>query len=178
MENIMDAMTNLLTRRSVRKYKPDAVPKEIIEKVVNAGLYAANTRGKQPTIIVAVTDKETRDKLSEANREIGGWEEGFDPFYGAPAVLIVLTEKSFANRVYDGSCVMENLMLACHSFGLGSCWIHRAREEFEKPQWQQWLRSLGVEGEYEGIGHCIVGYVDGEYPEAAPRNPNRAFYVV
>ena len=172
-----EAMNNLLSRRSIRKYKKDMVPKEIIEEIINAGLYAASGMGYQEPIIIAVTNKEIRDKLSAANCRVGGWKEGFDPFYGAPVVLLVLARKEWRSRVYDGSCVMENLMLAAHALGIGSCWIHRAREEFEMPEWQEWLKTLGISEEYEGIGHCILGYPDGELPKAAPRKEGRVFWA-
>ena len=104
-------------------------------------------------------------------------KKGFDPFYGAPAMLIVLAKKDWPNRVYDGSLVMGNLMLAAHALGIGSCWIHRAKEEFETEWGKNFLRSLGIEGAYEGIGHCAIGYIEGNYPKAAPRKENRVFYV-
>ena len=174
MNEIIKAMEE---RRSIRKFKPEMPKKEDLQQIVEAGLYAANGMGRQATITVAVTNKELRDKLSAINCKIGGWDEGIDPFYGAPAILIVLAEKDWRNRVYDGSLVMGNMMLAAHSLGLGSIWIHRAKEEFEMPEYQQLLNELGVEGEWEGIGHCAVGYIDGEMPEAAERKPNRVFWV-
>ncbi len=173
-------MSSIITRRSVKKYKPDMVPRDIIEKIVEAGTYAATGRGAQSPIIVAVTNKEVRDRLSKANSAIMGTPDGFDPFYGAPVVLVVLADKSRPTYIYDGSLVMGNLMLAAHSFGIGSCWIHRAKEEFELPEWKEWLRSIGIEGEYEGIGHCVLGYADytdGEEPEAAPRKENYVHFV-
>ena len=100
-----------------------------------------------------------------------------DPFYGAPVVLVVLADKSCGTYVYDGSLVMGNLMLAAHALGIGSCWIHRAKEEFERPEGQEILKSLGIEGEYEGIGHCILGYVNGEYPDAPARKDGRMYYM-
>lgn len=172
-----EAIENMLTRRSVRKYKDQHVPREVIDRIVEAGLYAASGKNLQTPIIIAVTNKEIRDKLSEANRIIGGWKEGFDPFYGAPDLLIVLADKSSYNYLYDGSCTMQNLMNAAHAEGIGSCWIHRAKQEFEQPEWKEWLRSLGIEGEYEGIGHCILGYTDGPEPAAPPRKPGRYFFV-
>ena len=174
MNEIIKAMEE---RRSIRKFKPEMPKKEDLQQIVEAGLYAANGMGRQATITVAVTNKELRDKLSAINCKIGGWDEGVDPFYGAPTILIVLAEKDWRNRVYDGSLVMGNMMLAAHSLGLGSIWIHRAKEEFEMPEYQQLLKELGVEGEWEGIGHCAVGYIDGEMPEAAERKPNRVFWV-
>ena len=153
-------------RRSICKYKQDIVPQEIIDQIIDAGLYAANGMGYQNTIIIQVTNRKLRDEISEMNRKIGGWKEGFDPFYGAPAMLIVLAKKDWANRVYDGSLVMGNLMLAAHELGIGSCWIHRAKEEFETEWGKELLKSLGIQEEYEGIGHCAIGYADGEYPKA------------
>ncbi len=168
---------DMLTRRSCRNFKPDMVPEGTLGQIIEAGLYAANSRGRQGTAIVAVTDKALRDRLSETNREIGGWEKGFDPFYGAPAVLIVLGDKSVANHVYDGSLVMGNLMLAAHSLGVASCWVHRAKETFEMDAYRELLTSLGVQGEYEGIGFCVLGYAREALPAAAERKENRAFYV-
>lgn len=174
MNEIMKAIKE---RRSIRKFKPDMPSKETLEQITEAGLYAASGMGKQTVITIAVTNKEIRDTLSEANRSIGGWGEGFDPFYGAPVILIVLADKNSGTRIYDGSLVMGNMMLAAHSLGLGSIWIHRAKEEFETDKWQNLLADLGVEGEWEGIGHCAVGYIDGEMPKAAARKDNRVFWV-
>ena len=174
MNDIIRAMEE---RRSVRSFKSDMPPKEDIAQIIEAGLYAANGMGKQAAITVAITNKELRDRLSAENCKIGGWKEGFDPFYGAPAILVVLAEKSWANRVYDGSLVMGNMMLAAHSLGLGSIWIHRAKEEFDMPEYQQLLKTLGVEGEWEGIGHCAIGYIEGDVPKAAKRKDKRVFWV-
>ena len=170
-------MEKLKSRRSIRKYKPDASPQDILDQIIKAGLYAANGMGYQNTIIVQITNKDIRDKISKMNCEIGGWKEGFDPFYGAPAMLIVLAKKDWANRVYDVSIVIGNLMLAAHELGVGSCWIHRAKEEFETEWGKELLKSLGIEEEYEGIGHCALGYAEGNIPKTAPRKENRVFYV-
>ena len=173
MNEVIRAM---LERRSIRKFKPETPKKEDLEQIIEAGLYAASGMGRQAAIVVAVTNKEIIKKLSKVNAEIWG-KEGMDPFYGAPAILIVLAEKDWRNAAYDGSLVMGNLMLAAHSLGLGSIWIHRAKQEFEQEEWQSWLKSLGIEGEWEGIGHCAVGYMAGEMPKAAPRKENRAFWA-
>lgn len=164
-------------RRSIRRFKPDMPPRGDLEQIVEAGLYAANGMGKQAVITVAVTNRAVRDRLAEANRQIGGWQEGFDPFYGAPVILVVLADKNWANRVYDGSLVMGNLMLAAHSLGLGSIWIHRAKEEFERDEWKKLLSDIGVSGEWEGIGHCAVGYMEGDLPGAAKRRDGRVYWV-
>ena len=172
MANTLDTIK---TRRSIRKYKSDAIPEEILNKIIEAGSYAPSGMGRQPVIILAVTNKELRDRLSKLNADV--MHSTSDPFYGAPAILIVLADKNWANRIYDGSLVMGNMMLAAHSLNLGSIWIHRAKEEFELPEYQELLKELGVDGEWEGIGHCAVGYVDGEIPKAAKRKENRVFWV-
>ena len=174
MNDIIKAMEE---RRSVRRFKPDMPEKADIEQIIEAGLYAANGRGKQCAIVIAVTDRKLRDRIAEDNRKIGGWAEGFDPFYGAPVILIVLADRNWPTAVHDGSLVMGNLMLAAHSLGLGSIWIHRAREEFESDEYKQLLLDLGIEGEWLGIGHCAVGYADGEIPKPAERKPGRVFWV-
>ena len=174
MNEIIRAMEE---RRSIRSFKPEMPPKEVLQQIVEAGLYAASGKGQQAAIVVAVTNKALRDKLAEENRRIAGAPEGSDPFYGAPAVLVVLGRKDWPTHVYDGSLVMGNLLLAAHALGLGSIWIHRAKEEFEEPEDQQLLKDLGVEGEWEGIGHCAVGYLNGEAPAPAPRKPGRVFWA-
>lgn len=173
MNEILKAMQE---RRSVRNFKPDMPTKEQIDQILEAGLYAANGKGKQAVITIAVTNQELRNKISADNCKIGGWKEGFDPFYGAPVILIVLADKNWPTHIYDGSLVMGNMMLAAHSLGLGSIWIHRAREEFETEEYQELLKKSGISGEWEGIGHCAIGYIDGEISKAAERKENRIFY--
>lgn len=164
------------TRRSVRAYLPDAVPEEKLERILRAGLYAASGMGRQSAMILCVTDKALRDRLMRMNAAIMGTPEK-DPFYGAPCVLVVLADRSIPTAVYDGSLVLGNMMLAAHAEGLGSCWIHRAREEFDSEEGKAILRDLGVEGDFEGVGHLIVGYADGAEPEAKPRREGRVLRV-
>lgn len=170
-----EVINNMKTRRSIRKYKPDMVPEDVLNRIIEAGTYAATGMGKQSPIIIAVTNKEIRDRFSKMNAEIMGVDS--DPFYGAPVVLIVLADKARPTYVYDGSLVMGNLMLAAHAEGIGSCWIHRAKEEFESAEGKAFLKSLGIEGDYEGIGHCVLGYTDGEEPKAMPRKENYVYCV-
>ena len=174
MSNVFD---NMKSRRSIRKYKPDSVPENLINKIMEAGSYAATGKNWQSPIVIAVTNPRLRDKISDMNRRIGGWEEGFDPFYGAPVILIVLADKSRPTYIYDGSLVMGNMMLEAHELGLGSCWIHRAKEEFESDEGKEILHSLGIEGDYEGIGHLALGYIEGEIPEMKPRKENWVYYA-
>ena len=171
----MDTMQTILTRKSVKKYKDTPVPKELIDQVIEAGLHAPSGLNKQAAIILAVTNKEVRDELSRLN---AGDDPFFrkDPFYGAPVVLVVVGDKSAFTYLYDGSLVMENMLLAAHSLGLGACWIHRAKETFSRPEGKAILAKLGIEGEYEGIGNCILGYADIE-PEKKPRKEGRVYYI-
>ncbi|MBP2653609.1 MAG: Nitroreductase [Firmicutes bacterium] len=171
-----DVINAMVTRRSTRKYKPDMVSPEIIEQIVKAGTYAATGMGRQSPIIIAVTNQEIRNRLSEVNAEIMG-AVGSDPFYGAPVVLIVLADKNCPTRVYDGSLVMGNIMLAAHSLGLGGCWIHRAKETFERDEGKEILKQLGIKGDYEGIGHCVIGYSDGPAISVLPRKSDYFYYL-
>lgn len=166
---------NIISRHSTKKFKSDAVPQDLIKKIAEAGTFAANGMGMQSPIIIAVTNKEIRGRFSKMNATVMG-KADIDPFYGAPAVLIVLADKNIRTGIYDGSLVMGNMMLAANALGLGSCWIHRAKEEFESPQGKEFLKSLGIEGEYEGIGHLIVGYSD-MTPVIKPRKKNYIYYV-
>ena len=172
MKSCIDIM---LERRSVKKYLSDMPKREDIEKVIEAGLAAASGRNLQASVVVAVTNKEIRDKLSKANADVMG--ANADPFYGAPCVLVVLAEKSARTYVYDGSLTLGNMMLAAHELGLGSCWIHRAKEVMALPEWQEWIKSLGLEGEYEGIGNLVVGYSDGYSPAKKEIREGRVVYV-
>lgn len=169
----MEVFEAIKTRRSIRRYKPDMVPDELLDKIIEAGLYAASGMNRQSTIILKITDKALRDELSRMNA--AGMGRDSDPFYGAPAVLVVLASKDIPTYIYDGSLAMGNMMLEAHELGLGSCWIHRAKEEFSSAEGRALLEKLGVKGNYEGIGHLIVGYADGDYPAAPPRNPGRVF---
>lgn len=173
MNEVIEAMKE---RRSVRAYTDEVPSDEQIDQVIEAGLWAASGMNRQGPIVVAVTNRELRDRLSRMNAEVMGVAPGTDPFYGAPVVLVVLAPREERNRVYDGSLVMGNLMLAAHALGLGSCWIHRAREEFDTPEGKAILAELGVEGDYEGIGHCVLGFA-AEVPEPKPRREGRVFYA-
>ena len=171
-----EALQVMKTRRSVRAFDAERIPTdELIGQVVEAGEYAPTGRGMQSPRIVVVTNKAVRDKLSQLNAEVMGVES--DPFYGAPVIILVLADRSRPTYIYDGSLVMGNLMNAAHAVGLGSCWIHRAHEVFDSVEGKLLLASWGIEGDYEGIGHCILGYADGEYPAAPERKEGRVFYI-
>ena len=171
-----ESYQNLITRRSCKKYKSDIIPEETMNAIIEAGLYAASAMNRQDTIILAVTNKEERDLLSRLNAKYDHKKRP-DPFYGAPVVLVVLAPKASSTGKCDGSLVLGNLMLAAHALGIDSCWINRAKETFEDEEGIALLKRLGVEGEYEGVGNCILGYADYELPEASPRREGRVIYV-
>ena len=167
-------LENLKERRSIRKYKPEQVCDDHLDAVLEAGLYAASGMNTQNTIMVAVRDKETRNQLSRMNAEVMGTTS--DPFYGAPCVVVVLVEPERYTAVEDGSLVMGNLMQAAHDIGLGSCWIHRARQMFESEEGKALLRKWGLREDLIGVGNCILGYAD-ENPAPKPRREGRIVKV-
>lgn len=170
-----EVLSAIAARRSCRAYRPEQIKSDELQAVVEAGTWAPTGMNRQSPVIVAVQDKATRDQLSAMNAAIMGTEN--DPFYGAPTVLVVLADRSVPTHVEDGSLVMGNLLLAASSIGLGSCWIHRARETFESEEGKALLRKWGLDPEkYRGVGNCILGYpAEGGTKPAAPR---KADYVV
>ena len=172
MEDILDT---IVSRRSVKKYKEVVPTKEEIDKVIKAGMYAPSGKNKQSSIILAITNKQVRDDLSRLLADFRGVEG--DPFYGAPVVLAVLADNSISTHVYDGSVVMENMLLEAHSIGLGACWIHHAKEVFNSAYAKNLLNNLGIAGDYEGVGFCILGYSGVELNTPIPRKDNFVYFV-
>lgn len=171
----METLTVLKTRRSCRAYQPEHVEEEKLNAILEAGTYAATGMGKQSPIILVVKDPEVREKLQKINAGVLGMD--MDPFYGAPELLVVLANKEVPTYVYDGSLVMGNLMNAAADLGVSSCWIHRAKEEFETEEGKAILKSLGIEGDYEGIGNLILGYAAKPAAAAPPRKVNYVYSV-
>lgn len=168
-------INDILSRRSCKAYRDEMPTKEQLDTIIEAGLYAASGRNRQAGIILAVTDKALRDKLSSMNAAVMGAQA--DPFYNAPVVLVVLADADVNTAVYDGSLVMGNLMLAAHSLGLGSCWIHRAKEVFETEEGKNILAELGINGNYVGVGNCVIGYPEKMPTEKLPRRDGRVFFA-
>jgi len=164
-----------MSRRSCRTFDPSKMPSDdVIQQITEAGTWAPTSMGMQNPIIIAVTNKQLRDKISKMNAAIMGRDT--DPFYGAPCMLIVLVKES-PNAVYDGSIVMQTMMLAAESLGVNSCWIHRAKEEFESEEGRTILKDLGIEGEYVGVGHLALGYTEKPIPEPKARKAKYVYWV-
>ncbi|MGN0708713.1 MAG: nitroreductase family protein [Anaerovoracaceae bacterium] len=174
---MQDILENLITRRSIRKYKPDAVPENLLDEIIKAGLYAPTGMNRQQTIILKITDQSVVRELGKVNGKLMG-RDGFDGFYGAPAVLCVLSKKDNPNAVYDGCSVISNMLNEAASLGLGSCWVHRGKEQFHTEEGMKILRSAGIDPvEYVGVDNVIVGYMDCDMPKAAPRKEGRVFSI-
>ena len=172
----METMEAILTRKSCRKFQDRPVEDELVEQVVKAGLYAATGGGKQPWKLVVIKDPEVVAKVEAMNAAVIG-KEGATPFYGAPMVIVVLTERERTTAIEDGSLVLGNMMLEAHELGLGSCWIHRAYEEFESDEGKALLAEWGIEGDYRGVGHLILGYPEGPLHPDVPRRENTVIWV-
>lgn len=166
-----ETISNIETRRSVKKYKSQMIPEELLNVILKAGTYAPSGMNRQSAIMLVITDKKLKDRVARLNAKVLGRDD-IDPFYGAPVVVVVLADKNCPTYVYDGSLVMANLMLAAHSLNIGSCWIHRAKEVFETVEGKEILKSCGIEGDYEGIGNCILGYSDMERVVSSSRKEN------
>lgn len=165
-----ETLIDLKGRRACKKFDGRQISDEQLNAILEAGEYAPTGMGKQSPIMVVVQDKETVARLSKMNAAIMG--ASIDPFYGAPTVIIVLADKNIGTYLYDGSLVMGNLMNAAEAVGVQSCWIHRAKEEFESEEGKALLREWGIEGDYEGIGHCVLGY-----GEKTPPKPRKKDYI-
>ena len=170
-----ETLTTLKTRRSCRAYKPEHIEEEKLNAILEAGTYAATGMGKQSPIILVVKDPEIRAKLTKLNAAAMGMD--IDPFYGAPELLVVLANKEMPTYIYDGSLVLGNMMNAAADLGVASCWIHRAKEEFESEEGKAILKQLGIEGDYEGIGNLILGYAAKPAGSEAPRKDNCVYCV-
>ena len=167
-----EVLNCLLTRRSVKKYLSQPVEKEKLDAVLEAGTYAACGMGRQAGKIVVLQNPDDIAELEKMNASILGNPDAH-PFYGAPTVCVVLADAAAFTAVEDGSLALGNLMNAAHSLGIASCWIHRAREVFASAEGKALLQQWGVEGEWIGIGHCILGYAAEPEKPAAPRLEGR-----
>lgn len=169
-----NTINDIMNRRSIRKYKPEQITREELDIILQAGICAPTGKNWQSPILIAVQNKEVRDLLSRMNAQVLGAD--VDPFYGAPTVVVVLAKADSPHAVQDGSLVLGNMMIAAKAIGLGSCWINRAREVFDSAEGKQLLACWGVEGDYIGVGNCILGYPD-EEPAMKPRKPDYIRYI-
>lgn len=168
-----EALKVLKERRSVRRFKPQQITDAELDAVLEAGTYAPSGKGKQPCIIIAVQNKDDIARLSKMNAAV--WGRDMDPYYGAPTILLVLSDTESSTPVEDGSAVITYLTVAAAAVGLGSCWVNRERQMFESEEGKALLKKWGVTGEYVGVAACSLGYIEGENPKAVKRKDG---YVV
>jgi nitroreductase len=170
-----ETIKTLLERRSIRKFKPEQIKEEELNAILKAGIYAPSGANQQSALFVVIQDKETLKKLSAMNAAVLG--KNIDPYYNAPIVILVFADKSKITPVEDASLALGNMLNAAASLGIGSCWVHRTKQMFEKDEGKDLLRKWGITGDYIGVGSCILGYPDCEHPKAAPRKDNSVIRV-
>lgn len=171
-----EVLENIVTRRSVKKYKSEQISRQELDTVLEAGLYAPSGRGMQSPVMVAVQEKETMEKIVRMNAAVMGTES--NPYYGAPTVILVFAPKDRNTYVEDGSCVLDTMMLAAHSIGLSSRWIHREREMFETEEGKELMKKWGIPENFAGIGALALGYADCELPAPPARKEGRIIYDI
>lgn len=168
-----ETIKTLMERRSIRKFKTEQIKDEELNAILQAGMYSPSAANQQSAILIVVQNQKMREKLSKMNAAVIG--KDIDPYFGAPTIIIVLADKTKAAPVEDASLTIGNMCNAAFSLGIGSCWIHREKQMFESAEGKALLKEWGIEGDYIGVGSCILGYPDCELPKAAPRKEN---YVV
>ena len=165
-----EVLETIKKRRSAKSYSNKDIDKELLEKILEAGTYAASGRGAQSPVLVCVTNKEERDLLSKLNAAVMGVDS--DPFYKAKVVVVVLADSLASTWIEDGSLALGNMMLAATSLGVDSCWIHRARQVFDSLEGKELLKKWGLSENYRGVGNLILGYKDKDFMERKPRKDN------
>ncbi len=170
---------DLKTRRSIRKFKDEQITEEELKTILETATYAPTAMGAQSPKIVVIQNPETIKEFSEWNRSYFPVDvpEGMDPFYGAKTLIIVLADGTMPTFVEDGASVLAVLVNAAHAIGIGSCWIHRARDEFASEKGKELLKEWGIPETYEGVGHVVLGYPDMESPKPLPRKEDYIHYV-
>ena len=172
-------INDLKTRRSIRKFRDEQITGEELKTILETATYAPTARGAQSPKIVAVQNPELIKELSALNRSFFPVDvsEDMDPFYGAKTLIIVLADSEIPTYVEDGASVLTQIVNAAHAVGVASCWIHRAREEFDSARGKELLKEWGIPDSYKGIGHVVLGYADMPTPKPVPRKEDYILYV-
>ena len=168
-----ETLKTLNARRSCKAYTSEVIKEEELDAILEAGTHAPTGMGKQSPVMIAVQNKDDIKELERINAEIFG-KPGAPMFYGATTVIVVLAKADIPTGIYDGSLVAGNILNAAASLGVGACWIHRAKETFEREDGKALLKKWGVEGDYIGVSNCILGYAA---KDPAPALPRKADYI-
>lgn len=160
----------LKQRRSIRSYEPRQIPEALLDQILEAGTYAPTGMNRQSPVIVAIQNPEIIRMIEKENAAVMGRTDG-NPFYGAPTVVVVFADSRCITGFEDACLVMGNLLNAAHCLGIGSCWIHRAKEVFQTETGKALMKTWGLDEHYYGVGNCILGYA-AEAPATRPRKEN------
>jgi len=171
-----DVIKTLKERRSIRNYKEEQITEDELNTILECGTYAPSGKNKQSCLIVVIQNRELISKIAKINGSFVN-KVGLNPFYDAPTLIVVFGDKNISTYREDGSAIITNMINAAHSIGVSSCWIHRAKEEFESEEGKAILKDLGIEGDYEGIGHLVLGYAAAPAGEPAPRKEDYVYRI-
>ncbi len=165
----MNEVTKILCeRRSIRKFKDDQIPRDILDEILKCGIYAPNGKSKQAAKIVVVQDKKLIEEIAKVNGSFVN-KVGLNPFYNAPTLVIVFADKNVSTYIEDGAAVISNIVNAAFSLGVDSCWVHRAKETFATDFGKNLMDKWNLSSDYVGVGNVVLGYRDMLLPPAAKR---------
>jgi len=183
-------------RRAIRRYTQEQIPEGILQEIITAGLYAPSAGGRQSATLVVCQNREINDALGRINRQafaarassarfkVSSEQPSIadDPgipsaFYGAPTVITLFAPRGMENGLADCCVMAENIMLAAHSVGIGSCLVARGASTFATEEEQRLLRAWAIDPGYEPALHVVLGYRDGEAPHAKPRREGRVVRI-
>lgn len=182
-------ITSILERRSIRAFKPEPVPEREVNWILEAGLYAATSRNKQPWFFSVVTNKAILDKITRGTLEtmrttnieqykIKAQDPGFSPFYNAPTVIFLSGKDDEASAGIDCANAAQNMCVAAYSLGLGSCYVRSFRQAFENQALAAELnKELGLPEGYSTIFAVALGYADESHPNTPHRNRDVIRYI-
>ena len=163
-----ETIKTLCSRASCRSFRGEQISISELREVLAAGSHAPSGMNRHSARAVAVQDPDKINLLSQLNASVMGGSG--DPFYGAPTVIFVMADSSVPTYIEDASLAIGNILNAAYSLGLGSCWIHRAKEEMASPEGKRLMKEWGIDPSYVGVGNVILGYPAETLPEAkAPR---------
>ena len=192
-----EVLENMMTRRTIRRFKEEQISEEELQAVLDAGMYAPSAGGRQGVLFVVSQNREMNEKLGRIKRNnstvkmstgtiyiskeqpsIADDPNIFNAFYDAPTVITLFVPKNFLFAPYDASAAAENMLLAAHSIGLGGCYIGSAWESFADPYGQEVLRDWNIRTDYFAALHVLLGYPkDEQAPKAKARKDGRIIRV-